>query len=480
MNFQINTPLCRAIKKYLDKDMSRMHMPGHKGQNIYDISNLFSYDLTEVDGLDNLLDSKGAIKKTENLYRDIYGSELTVISAQGSTLGVQMMITAALMATENQETQKTEKRTTKKKIIIDRNSHISAVNTMALLDIEPVWIFHDKNINNQDINQDKKIFLPGIISAENIEDKIINNPDAEIVYITSPNYFGEMMDLKSIFEVCKKHDKFLLVDNAHGAHLKFAPGKKLHPVDCGCSCCSDSLHKTLPVLTGGALVHVLDKRLVPYIKKAQRIYSSTSPSYLIMLSIDLLINYVNKNLREDFLVLEKQIQELREFVKAQSFQLLEHKNVDNFKISIGPGRINCSTDQIAQIFRKFRIEPEYTSKDWVLLMFSPQNQDKDFQRIKDALGYMVKVFNKLDNKKLKMQDFKTHSFEIQKALSLKQAMFCASKRVKTKDSMGKISASSITTYPPGVPIVMPGEVLSKELINWLISDNIDYIDIVDA
>ncbi len=463
MGMLLNSPLYNAIVNYVVSGGSRLHMPGHKGQNIYDIndmSGLFKFDLTEIEGLGNLLDSQGVIKETEDFYRNIYGSKMSVMLTQGSTLGVQIMITSALMASE------------KKKMIIDRNAHISAVNTMALLDIEPVWVFHDICMDD---------FLPGTISADNIENQIRSNPDVDVVYITSPNYFGEVMDVASIFEVCRRYDKFLLVDNAHGAHLKFVFGGRFHPIDCGCSCCCDSLHKTLPVLTGGAMMHVLDDRLTGYVEKARKIYSSTSPSYLTMLSVDLLLNYIVHGLKDDFSKLLIAMEGLRKFINNLGFEVFDGENVDNFKLLIGPGKFNCNSEEITTVLKNFGIEPEYTCDHWVLLMFSPQNQEKDFSRIKEAVEYMSLVFNKTNDKKLKTHKNNENTFKcvkVEMETTLKQAMFGKFKKMKTIDSVGKISAGVVTTYPPGVPIIMPGEVVSETIAENLIKNKINCLDIL--
>lgn len=451
------TPIYKALLDYIHKDMSRLHMPGHKGENIYDIENLWKYDVTEIENLDNLLNSSGVIKQTEDIYKKIYNSKLSVITTQGSTLGVQIMLTAAMMATKNRS----------KKIIIDRNSHISAINTMALLDLEPIWIFRNKLVD---------CFSPGQILSEELEDIIIKNPEAQIVYITSPDYLGQVLDLRSISKICKKYDKFLLVDNAHGAHFKFM-SKNVHPMECQCSVCCDSLHKTLPVLTGGALVHVFEKRLVKYIKRSQKLYSSTSPSYLIMLSIDRLISYIFSNLKKDYNLLSIRLGKLKKIAKNKGFDILDSCE-DPAKFVFGSGVFNCSAKEMAKILRKNQIEPEYVSEYWIVLMFSPFNSNKDFVRLETTIEKISKLFKKSrDSKNFRYSDIDFFK-NLERKMSIREALMRDCERISILNSVGKVVSSSVVTCPPCVPIITPGEVVSHETAKFLLKQNIKFLDVV--
>lgn len=430
-------------------------MPGHKGIDLYNIGDIFKYDVTEIEGMDNLLNSNGVIKETEELYSKVYGSVKSAISTQGSTLGVQMMLTMVVLAANADS----------KKIITDRNIHVSAINTMALLNVDPVWIYPDIHLNK---------FMPGIISAQNVEQKIIENIDAIAVYITSPNYFGVIANVKAIAEVCKKYNKFLLVDNAHGAHLNFI-ASNLHPISCGASACCDSLHKTLPVLTGGGLVHVMDSRLVPYINKARCLYSSTSPSYLTMLSIDILLNYIYGNLVNDLKLLLQKVQQLS--ILAQDIGLaVPTGELDPVKFVIGPGRFNCSSLKLAEIFRKFKIEPEYVSEYWLVFIFSTQNSNKDFDRCKSALNY-IKI-NMSENFCCKVKNYFGDVVKLNKGLTIKEAVFGKSVKIKTEDSLGRVAAMAVTVCPPAIPIIIPGEVISQEVIDVLLSKKINFLEVI--
>ena len=453
----METPLYKALKEYAQKDMTRLHMPGHKGINIYEIDDLWKYDITEIQNMDNLLDadSKGIIKQTEDIYTKIYGSKKSIISTQGSTIGIQTMLTLVLMNNRNSS----------KRMLVDRNIHIAAINTMALLAIEPIWI-------NGDIEEND--LMPAVISAKNIEDNIKKFPEISAVYITSPNYFGLIADIKEISDICKKYDKFLLVDNAHGAHLKFL-NAPCHPMDFGASICCDSLHKTLPVLTGGGLIHIYDQRLVENAKKAMALYSSTSPSYLIMLSIDLLLNYVYKHIKEDLRILSYKIKQLNKLAVQLGFKIPKG-NIDPIKFVIKIDEFEDNSQDIADFFRQYKIEPEYVDRFWLVFIFSPQNTNKDFQRMEDALKNISilkrRKINYLKNKITpKVIDYK-------KGSALKEALFSKAEMIKVEDCLGRIASNSVITCPPAVPIVLPGEYVSRETIELMLDNNIKHINVI--
>ncbi|MEG2039206.1 MAG: DegT/DnrJ/EryC1/StrS family aminotransferase, partial [Oscillospiraceae bacterium] len=256
------TPLRKAVEEYLEYDFSRLHMPGHKGVAPSAIDLGAMYDITEFEGSDSLYAPTGCILELEKRFSELYCTETSLLSAGGSTLCIQAML--ALVAKPDCT------------LIAGRNIHISAVNAMALLGINPYWVYPEKCDNDP---------LIGRISPAAIQAALEKNPDAVGVYITSPDYFGVISDIKAISLICERYSVPLLVDNAHGAHLAFLK-PRLHPIRLGASMCCDSLHKTLPVLTGGALLHILDKRFAGDAKRCMSIFGSTSPSYLIMLSAD--------------------------------------------------------------------------------------------------------------------------------------------------------------------------------------------------
>ncbi|MBQ4322078.1 MAG: DegT/DnrJ/EryC1/StrS family aminotransferase, partial [Oscillospiraceae bacterium] len=232
----METPIQKALDAYIQKDMTRFHMPGHKGADFDLLGSVLPYDLTEVLGTDSLYDAEECIRDCEREYEALYGSHRTLLSAGGSTLCIQTML--ALCAPAGS------------KILAGRNIHVAAVNAMGLLDLRPTWILPKPNPGG----------VGSTISPADVENALSADPELRAVYITSPDYFGVMSDVGAIAEICKHHHVPLLVDNAHGAHFPFLEENR-HPMALGAAACCDSLHKTLPVLTGGALLHLADETM---------------------------------------------------------------------------------------------------------------------------------------------------------------------------------------------------------------------------
>ena len=268
------------IKKYDADNFLRLHTPGHQNRCDFISSLSPSSDITEISGSDSLYHSSGIIKDLEDEISRLYQSQ-SVISAGGSTLCIQTML--ALFRD--------------KKFIAMRSSHISFYNACCLLDIQPVWI------GGNFFNLDCEFSL-----IEELENALKLVHDPAVVYITSPNYYGIIADISKISQVCKKYDAILMVDNAHGAHLKFTP-KDIHPISLGADICCDSFHKTLPALTGAAVLHCRPNLICrEKVKHFMSIFGSTSPSYMIMSSIALCTDWLKSNARLEFLKLQQKKQ----------------------------------------------------------------------------------------------------------------------------------------------------------------------------
>ena len=259
----MKTPIVSFLKSYQEKSPVRMHMPGHKGAGILGFEGM---DLTEISGADELFAADGIIKESEQNASSLFGCP-TYYSTQGSTLCIQTMCTILC--------QDAKSKGKKPKILAGRNAHRSFIHAAALLDFDIEWLY-----GNSD-------YLSCKISVEILEKAIVeNNPTA--VYLTNPDYLGNLLDIKSLASVCKNHNVLLAIDNAHGAYLRFLE-QSLHPIDLGADLCCDSAHKTLPVLTGGAYLHLSDSLNQVWgndVKHFMEYFSSTSPSYLIMASLD--------------------------------------------------------------------------------------------------------------------------------------------------------------------------------------------------
>lgn len=447
-NKRIETPLRRALEEYIAAGWSRLHMPGHKGAPIEPFGPLAAYDLTEVEGTDSLFEDDGPLKELEEIFTQLYGTRSSVISAGGSTLCIQAML--RLVAREGG------------KVIAGRNIHAAAVNAMALLGLEPVWIYPRRQADER---------LIGRIAPEDVAAALEREADVCAVYITSPDYFGVMSDIEGIAEVTHTHGVPLLVDNAHGAHLRFLQGedgRPLHPMQLGADLCCDSLHKTLPALTGAALLHCNREEYVPQLKGAMTVFGSTSPNYLIMLSIDSTAGFLLGDGPDQLRRTVQRWGELRRLAKEQGYPVPEHCDPMRLTLPLAGSAYTAKTFKM--LLHERHIMEEYCSDSGCVLLFSPFNREEDFARVRQLL---------LDCPVKQKGDFTPFPIvPSRRVMGLRQAMLAPKESVEIDKAEGRISAQVKITCPPGIPLVMPGERLHKELRKILKNSGIFVMDVV--
>lgn len=409
-------------------------MPGHKGV-AFPLYELFGqslyYDVTELPETDNLFDAHGAILEAEKKAAAFYKSRQTLFSAGGSTLCIQTMLSLAVKRGG--------------KIICARNIHRSAVNAMALLDIEPIWVYPRPFRGSA---------LPGRILPEDIEDAACSNSDADAVFLTSPDYYGVISDIKGISKVCRSHNLTLLVDNAHGAHLNLI-GKNLHPIQNGADMTCDSAHKTLPALTGAAFLHINSPQFSKSdAKAAMTLFGSTSPSYLIMLSLDIARFWMETDGKSAFEKLAAQVKTIRNACNMMDFFTPPEAFFDPARIAIDTASRGISGDIAAEFLRKYGISPEMNDRRHVVLIPTPFNSEDDFSRLLFAL-------KKLDLKSpIPVKQYYPEKTE--RAMPLRQAVFSNCETIAVEKSVGRVAAEPKCPCPPCVPIVMPGEIITKQ------------------
>lgn len=445
------TPLKKALDSYLAADWSRLHMPGHKGASIAPFGDLTAYDLTEVEGTDSLFEADGALKELEELFTKLYGTKGTVMSAGGSTLCIQAMF--RLVAKKGG------------KIIAGRNIHAAAVNAMALLGLEPVWVYP---------HRDEQERLIGRIEPEDIR-KTLEQEEQNgtldavcAVYVTSPDYFGVMSDIEAIAKVAHEKGVPLLVDNAHGAHLHFLQGEKLHPMQLGADLCCDSLHKTLPSLTGAALLHCAKECYLPHLKSAMTVFGSTSPNYLIMLSMDSAAGFLLEDGAARLQQTTEKCAQLKELAAQHGFVLPQH--CDPMRLTLPLAGTQWNEEQFRPLLRKHHIMEEYLSDSGCVLLLSPFNRPKDFERLE-------RLLQECEVKKTAFSAFPILPSE--KVMGLREAFLSPKTTVPIEKAEGRIAAQVRITCPPGIPLIMPGERLHKSSIKILKNSGISVIDVVN-
>ena len=394
-------------------------MPGHQGRCRFlnrEISPML--DITEIDGADNLYYGNGVIKNLEEYISNLYGSS-AYISAGGSTLCVQAIIWLLKG----------------RKIVASRGAHISFYNICAILGISPVFIGSSRSVEYVDI--EKALLSLGRCGA--------------VLYITSPNYYGEVLDIKRIRNICDKFGAMLVVDNAHGAHLKLTK-ENLHPISNGADICCDSLHKTLPALTGAAVLHTkpgIFKR--EQVKKAMALFGSSSPSYLIMDSIGLCADWVNEYGASSFAELELKKEQLIKRLK------LPFLNTDPAKLTLDCSKLKGGVSNALRVIRAHGIEPEFYNFMFICFIITPFLGKKDWIKLEHVLKGLINL------KTTSLYCVKPPEFEFIRALPLNDALKLEYENVELKDAEFRLCGGEI----PGVPILGYGEVITKDIINFL-------------
>jgi len=431
----MTTPIFDFVTKYRDENAMRLHMPGHKGKGFL----CEDLDITEIVGADCLSTACGIIQMSEENATQLFQTQKTLYSTQGSTLAIQAMLT---LVTASQK---------KPLIIAIRNAHMAFINACALLDIDVKWLYP---------NYKEFSITSGDFSPTHIENAITSSeriPSA--VYITSPNYLGEIADIKGISEVCKKHNVPLLVDNAHGAYLNFLEENQ-HPIQLGADMCCDSAHKTLPVLTGGAYLHIsksADKIYAENAKSAMSMFSSTSPSYLTLTSLDLCNKYLSENFQNDLKEIIPHINALKQKLTEKGFQVC---NGEPLKISIYTIKNGMYGYQLAEILHDEKIECEYADETHIVLMLSTNNTAEEINRLGEVL---LAVKFKSTSLIPPFGEFES----LKSGMSIREAAFSQGEVIPIEKAEGRICSKVAMACPPGIPIVVCGEIITKNTINIL-------------
>lgn len=435
------TPIYDFLKKYAESNYLRLHMPGHKGKSMNnELSEIFKYDITEIKNADSLFEADGIIRKSEEIASKLFGTERTVFSAGGSTLCIQAMLSA--IRREN------------RKLYAVRNVHRAFISACVLLGLEVEWIFPEYNGS----------LLSGEVNIEKLEEKLKGN-EKKCLYITSPDYLGKTADIKSISEVCHRNNTVLIVDNAHGCCLAFTE-KNNHPVALGADMCCDSAHKMLPALTGSAYLHVKNGAYAKNIKQEMSLFGSTSPSYLILSSLDLCNEYIEKRIREDLKRVVNGLENLRKNIFFKTYETGEPLH-----FTILPNSSGLYGYELARILRDNNIEPEYADRQCVVLLFSPLSTDREIKRTE-------KVLNSVRMPKILIKELEFHMPELQKALTIRDAGLAEFEEIAVEDAENRICGSINVPCPPAVPIAVCGEVINRECINIFKNYGIESVNVV--
>lgn len=443
-----DTPLCDFVREYGRKGFARLHMPGHKGKGFLGCEAL---DITEIAGADELYEPGGVIAESEENARRLFGFGKTIYGTEGSSQCIRAMLFLALQ---------TAKPAGRPVILAGRNAHKAFHYASALLDLDVEWL----------MPEERSALCTCPVTPGQVEQRLAGLKGKPIaVYLTAPDYLGCRPDIRGIAEVCRKAGVPLLVDNAHGAYLKFLEPSE-HPIDLGAAASCDSAHKTLPVLTGGAYLQLSAEwaeKAGREAKKAMELFGSTSPSYLILQSLDYFNRYAAEGYPQKLAETAERLEHLRESLRQMGWETMES---DPLRLTLLTGKAGYTGREIAEILRKGGVECEFADDGAVVLMATPENSPEDFQRV---LAALEGVELRAALPPMRMPDGLP-----ERKMSIRQAIFAEREEIPCEAAAGRICATPCVSCPPAVPIVAGGEVIAEEMLPLFKAYGVERVDVV--
>ena len=439
----MHTPIVDFLKKYQKDNKVRFHVPGHKGKGPLGCEAL---DITEVKGADSLYEADGIIAESEANAAALFGAGRTCYSTEGSSQCIRAMLRLSMLRRPDGV------------ILAARNVHKAFVYGAALLGLEVRWLWPEETGS----------LCSCRISPERLEAALAELPaPPAAVYVTSPDYLGGMADVRGLAEVCHRHDTLLLVDNAHGAYLHFLE-KPLHPLDLGADLCCDSAHKTLPVLTGGAYLHI--SRAAPAslresAKTAMAMFGSTSPSYLTLASLDLCNRYLADGYRDRLREMCGRLEEARKALTAAGWQI---EPSDPLRLTVR-APAGMTGGQLANRLRESGVECEYADLDFLVLMLTPENRAADIERLLHAFGTNDAVYAPQPTLPLARGE---------RVCSVREALFAPRETVPAARSLGRVCGAPTVGCPPAIPIAVSGEQIGPEALELFRRHGVEQVEVL--
>ena len=445
----MNTPIWNLLLGYRRDGMSRFHMPGHKGDGPLGCE---SWDITEIMGADSLYEAAGVIAESEANAAVLFGSGATFYSTEGSSQCIRAMLYLALT---------NRSKDTPPVIVAARNVHKAFVYAAALLDFEPVWLWPE---------EENRSLCACPITPEDLDRTLaaLNAPPAA-VYITSPDYLGNMADVAALAEVCHRYGTILAVDNAHGAYLRFLKPSR-HPLDQGADLCCDSAHKTLPVLTGGAYLHLsksLPQTFQQNAKAALALFGSTSPSYLTLASLDLCNQALAGEEPCRIRTTAARLSALKQELSRQGWALA---GGEPLKLTIDAAASGWTGPQLAGLLRTGSVEPEYADPDYVVLMASGSTTEEDLKFVANALS-CGDPGTRIPRPVLPL-------VRGERVLSVREAVFAPHESIPAEEALGRVCGAPTVACPPAIPIAISGERIGPEALALFARYGVERVEVL--
>ena len=447
--------LYKELEDYSHKDYYPFHMPGHK-RNPFSVDGKFPFerDITEIDGFDNLHHPEGILKRAQEGAARLYGSKECFFSVNGSTAAILSAISAAVSRGGQ--------------ILMGRNCHKAVYHALYLMNLKPIYIYPQT---------EEYLGINGGISPSRVERELEENKEIQAIILTSPTYDGIVSDIKKIAEIAHRYQIPLIVDEAHGAHLRFSDYFPVSAVDLGADVVIQSLHKTLPSMTQTAVLHLLSDRVDrEKIQRFMGIYQSSSPSYILMASIDACMEKMEKDGEKMYREYIGMLKDVRrrlsacKHIRLVGEDLIGSRGVfdyDRSKLIFSAKKSSLTGKELYQILlERYHLQMEMESENYVLAITSVGDTEEGFLRLCEAIEEIDRKEAGSYQPEEEEEIFKDSlsNIKMKQVMTITQAMEAPVKKYTLTESIGQISAEFVYLYPPGIPLLVPGELITGQFV----------------
>ena len=456
---KIKKPLCEAVFNYEKEKVYPLHTPGHKGGRGMDKSLLAALgkraaaiDVSLMSELDDLHCPEGCLREAQELAAELYGSDRCFFAVNGTTGAIHAMLISALKPGE--------------KVLIPRNAHRAVAGALVIGGLEAIFLPPE---------YDESFGINTQITAEAVTKALIADPTIKAVLITSPNYYGMAADLKAIAEIAHSRGAVLLVDEAHGAHLGFTEALPPSALQCGADACAQSTHKTLGALTQCSMLHVQGERIdVQRVAAAMSLLTTTSPNYLLMASLDAARAQLAEKGAEMAEAALAVAERLRESLRSvEGLEILDSRVLarsevaafDGTKVTVNVAGLGITGIEAGNILRANGLAVELVDRNNVLFLLTYADANEEINSIINKItGLFLKIKNQ--NKPILPPSANSELPVAQQVLPPRQAFYAEAEEIAFCMAVGRISAEQISFYPPGIPVIIPGELVTKEILTY--------------
>lgn len=442
------------LNKYAESDFYPYHMPGHKRRMSGDMpQEVTAMDITEIDGFDNLHQPEGILHALQQKAAKLYGAEESFYLVNGSTCGILSAVSAALPEGGH--------------ILMARNCHKSVYHGVYLRNLTVSYLY-PAVVEGYDISD--------AITPKQVQEALDREPDLDAVLIVSPTYEGRISNIEQIADIVHERGIPLIVDEAHGAHLGWTEGFASNSCQSGADLVIHSVHKTLPAMTQAALLHVNGNRIDrDRLKRFLHIYQTSSPSYLLMASIDNALHLMEQQGKELFAAFYQRYHRMMSALlqcKCLEFLLPEEGRQDIGKLVISTKKFGLSGQHLYDILLEdYHIQMEMASESYCLAMFTVADEEEAYERMREAL---LDIDRRMEEGILKPDmvstvNYPSGQFPSKDAISLGTAWDMPWEMIALQDAVGRYAGEFVNLYPPGIPLLVPGEVLTEEMYGHILS-----------